>query len=230
VRRAPPLPVECIVRGYLAGSVWKGYQQSGKIAGFVDAPKGMVQGGRFPEPLFTPTTKAERGEHDENIPFSKVEELVGKRRAAAIRDLSLAVYETAAAYAETRGVILCDTKLEFGVTPSNELFLIDELLTPDSSRYWPKDQWKAPGSIPPAMDKQVVRDTLEKSGWNKSPPAPRLDDDTVAKTRAAYRQIYRVLTGVELADDPTRALLDADRAGTEAAGERLIGGEGRASK
>ncbi len=229
VRRAPVLPVECIVRGYMAGSVWKGYQKDGKVAG-VDAPAGMNLGDRFlPEPLFTPTTKAEQGEHDEPISYDEVVRRCGEQRAKGMRDLSIKVYSMARELAASRGVILCDTKFEFGLTRSQELFLIDEVLTPDSSRYWLKEDYDArePGTLPTPIDKQVVRDyLLGISDWNKKAPAPRLPDEVVAEARATYLRIFRILTGVEMPDDATEALLAADRAGTDAAGKKLIEGDG----
>jgi phosphoribosylaminoimidazole-succinocarboxamide synthase len=189
-------PVECIVRGYLAGSGWNEYREQGTVCG-IRLPKGLLDSSALPEPLFTPSTKAENG-HDENIPFDEVVRLVGAERAEQLRRRSLDVYARAAAYARQRGIIIGDTKLEWGVRPSSgELVLADEVLTPDSSRFWPLDGY-APGRSQPAYDKQYVRDWLLASGWNKSPPGPELPQEVVRETAAKYREIYERLTGKSL--------------------------------
>jgi phosphoribosylaminoimidazole-succinocarboxamide synthase len=191
VCKAKPLPVEAVVRGYLAGSGWAEYQRSGSVCG-VKLPPGLREADRLPEPIFTPSTKAPQGEHDENVSFAWVQELIGSEAAAKVRDLSLAVYRFGAAWAEARGIIIADTKLEFGYY-EGEIILIDEVLTPDSSRFWPRDQY-APGSSPPSFDKQYVRDYLTASGWNKKPPAPALPSDVVQRTSEKYREALRRLT------------------------------------
>ena len=191
VCKAKPLLVEAVVRGYLAGSGWIDYQHTGAVCG-IKLPPGLREADRLPEPIFTPATKAPQGEHDENIPFTQAEELIGAEAAATVRDLSLAVYRFGAAWAEARGIIIADTKLEFGYY-DGEIILIDELLTPDSSRFWPRDQY-APGSSPPSFDKQYVRDYLTQSGWNKKPPAPALPDDVVRRTSEKYCEALRRLT------------------------------------
>ena len=192
VRKAAPLPVECIVRGYLSGSGWLDYQRTGEVCG-QPLPKGLVESQKLPEPLFTPSTKAERGMHDVNIPFAGMEALIGAEMAKLIREVSVALYQRAAAYAESQGIIIADTKLEFGVDPSSgQPMLIDEVLTPDSSRFWPLSQYK-PGLPQPSFDKQFVRDYLTSLNWNKQPPAPRLPADVIAQTSARYREAYRRL-------------------------------------
>ena len=192
VRKAAPLPVECIVRGYLSGSGWVDYQRSGEICG-QPLPKGLVESQKLPEPLFTPSTKAERGMHDVNIPLSAMESLVGAEMAKLIREASVTLYLRAAAYAESKGIIIADTKLEFGVDPSSgQPMLIDEVLTPDSSRFWPLSQY-APGRSQPSFDKQFVRDYLTSLNWNKQPPAPSLPASVIAQTSARYREAYRQL-------------------------------------
>ncbi len=192
VKRLKPLPVEAIVRGYLVGSGWKEYQVSGSVCG-IALPAGLAQAGKLPQPLFTPSTKAELGAHDENIDFARAEQLLGADIAAQVRDASIALYSQAAAYALTRGIIIADTKFEFGLDDAGRLYLIDEVLTPDSSRFWPADQYQ-PGSNPPSYDKQFVRDWLEASGWNKQPPAPELPADVAAKTGEKYREAVARLT------------------------------------
>ncbi len=192
VKRLKPLPVEAIVRGYLVGSGWKEYQASGSVCG-IALPAGMQQAGKLPQPLFTPSTKAELGAHDENIDFTRAEQLLGADIAAQVRDASIALYSQAAAYALTRGIIIADTKFEFGLDATGQLYLIDEVLTPDSSRFWPADQYQ-PGSNPPSYDKQFVRDWLEASGWNKQPPAPELPAEIAAKTGEKYREAVARLT------------------------------------
>jgi phosphoribosylaminoimidazole-succinocarboxamide synthase len=192
VKRLKPLPVEAIVRGYLAGSGWKEYQQIGKVCG-ISLPAGLRLSDKLPEPVFTPSTKAELGRHDENIDFARCEELLGKLHAAQVRDASLALYTRAADYAASRGIIIADTKFEFGLDEQGGLHLIDEVLTPDSSRFWPAD-WYQPGANPPSFDKQFVRDWLEASGWNKQPPGPTLPDEVVQKTAEKYQEALRRLT------------------------------------
>ena len=194
VRRLEMFPVECVARGYLAGSGWKEYQQSGTVCG-IELPSGLRQSDRLPEPIFTPATKATSG-HDENISFAHACSMVGEETAAKLRDLTLALYREAATYAETRGLLLADTKFEFG-TAGGEIVLGDEVLTPDSSRYWPLEGY-APGADQPSFDKQFVRDWLERIGWNKMPPAPVLPADVVTWTSEKYMEAYRMLTGRRL--------------------------------
>jgi phosphoribosylaminoimidazole-succinocarboxamide synthase len=197
VRRLEMIPVECVARGYLAGSALPEYADTGAVCG-VTLPPGLAESARLPAPVFTPATKAVRGEHDENITFDDVVDAVGPQLAARLRDATLEVYQRAAGYAESRGLILADTKLEFGLTADGELVLADEVLTPDSSRFWPLDGY-APGRPQPAFDKQYVRDWLTSpaSGWDRhsGQPPPPLPDDVVAATRARYLQAYRMLTG-----------------------------------
>jgi phosphoribosylaminoimidazole-succinocarboxamide synthase len=195
VRKTQPLPIECVARGYLSGSGWKEYQNSGAVCG-VSLPTGLRESDRLPRPIFTPATKASTG-HDINISEAEAGALVGDALVARVRDLTLALYGAGAAHAESRGIILADTKFEFGVTDSGELILIDEVMTPDSSRYWPMDQY-APGGPQPSFDKQFVRDYLERIHWNKQPPVPSLPEDVVARTRDKYLEAYRRLTGREL--------------------------------
>jgi phosphoribosylaminoimidazole-succinocarboxamide synthase len=194
VRKTKPLPIECVVRGYLSGSGWKDYKSTGKICG-VSLPPGLRESDRLPEPIFTPSTKAVTG-HDENISFEQAATLVGGKMAERLRDVSLEIYRRGAALAEPRGIILADTKFEFGML-GEELLWIDEALTPDSSRFWPAAQYE-PGGPQPSFDKQYVRDYLERIGWNKQPPGPELPEEVVAATRAKYREAYRILTGREL--------------------------------
>lgn len=196
VQKAQPLPVECVVRGYLIGSGWKEYKESSSASGLKLRP-GYRMADKLDEPIFTPSHKAETG-HDENVSFAKVEEMVGKEIAARLRDTSLALYRFAADYAIQRGIIIADTKFEFGLL-GNTLILIDEALTPDSSRFWPVSQYK-PGGSPPSFDKQFVRDYLETLTWDKTPPAPPLPDDIASKTRDKYLEAFRSLTGHELED------------------------------
>jgi len=195
VKKAEVFPVECVVRGYLVGSGWKEYRQYGTVCG-LKLPDGLEEGSRLPEPIFTPATKAEMGDHDENIPFERMAEIVGQETAETLRALSLKVYGFGLAHATTRGLILADTKFEFG-TCDGEITLIDEVLTPDSSRYWPADTWK-PGGAQPSFDKQFVRDHLDAVGWDHSPPAPPLPPDVVARTTEKYREAYHRITGEEL--------------------------------
>ena len=192
VKRLQPLPIEAIVRGYLAGSAWKDYQKTGGVCG-VALPVGMQQAQKLPHALFTPSTKAAAGAHDENISFEQAVKLLGAARANEVRAASLALYTEAAKYAETKGLIIADTKFEFGFDVAGKLYLIDEALTPDSSRFWPADQYQI-GSSPPSFDKQIVRDWLEKSGWNKQVPAPELPHEVLQKTADKYQEaIHRLI-------------------------------------
>ncbi len=192
VKKARVLPVECIVRGYLAGSGWKEYQREGTVCG-IPLPEGLQNSSKLPQPIFTPSTKAEEGLHDENIPFSTMVELVGEETANAARDASLAIYSRAAAYAETKGIIIADTKFEFGMY-DGKLILVDEVLTPDSSRFWPQDLYAA-GKSQPSFDKQYVRDYLESINWKKEPPVPELPEEIVAGTTGKYLEAFSKLTG-----------------------------------
>ena len=192
VKRAKMFPVECVVRGYLTGSGWKEYKSGGTVCG-LPLPAGLLDGSRLPEPLYTPSTKGEAGTHDENISFAATEKAVGAADAAELRRLTLAIYNKAAAHAESRGLILADTKFEFGRTAEG-IILADEVLTPDSSRYWEASQWK-PGGAQPSFDKQFVRDYLESIHWNKQAPAPGLPDEVVERTQAKYLEAFRRLTG-----------------------------------
>ena len=194
VRKTQPLPIECVVRGCLSGSGWKDYRTTGKICG-ITLPTGLRESDRLPEPIFTPATKAVTG-HDENIPFEKAAALIGKELAERIRGVSLEIYRRAAAHAEPRGIILADTKFEFGLL-NGQLLWIDEALTPDSSRFWSAALY-SPGGAQPSFDKQFVRDYLERMRWPKTPPAPELPPEIVAATRAKYREAYRILAGHEL--------------------------------
>ena len=196
VRMLRIVPVECVVRGYIAGSGWKEYQARGSVSG-VPLPPGLRQAERLPYPIFTPSTKAEVG-HDENIAFDEVVRLAGGEVAERLRDISLELYRRAAALAEERGIIIADTKFEFGLAEDGRLVWADEALTPDSSRFWPADRYRT-GSNPPSFDKQYVRDWLEGSGWNKQPPAPTLPAEVVSRTRELYLEAYRRLTGRPLA-------------------------------
>jgi len=196
VRKLKPLPIEAVVRGYLIGSGWKDYQQSGSICG-IDLPKGLKQAQKLPQPIFTPATKAESG-HDENISFAQVEKLIGAPLAARVRDIAIRLYQEAAEYAATRGIIIADTKFEFGLDRKGELVLIDEVLTADSSRFWPVDSYQV-GISPPSFDKQYVRDYLETLDWKKTPPGPRLPPEVIEKTAAKYREALERLTGGKLA-------------------------------
>lgn len=195
VRKASPLPVECIVRGYLVGSGWKDYRQTGVVSG-ITLRTGYKQAEKLDQPLFTPSTKADLGMHDEAISLEGVEKLLGKDVASEVSSLSLKIYKTAADYAESRGIILADTKFEFG-TYDGKVILIDEVLTPDSSRFWPAEQYKV-GCNPPSLDKQFVRDYLETLDWNKTAPGPELPQDVVKKTTEKYLEAYKVLTGKSL--------------------------------
>ena len=209
VRRTEPIPVECVARGYLAGSGWADYERTGAVCG-VALPPGLQQSDRLPEPIFTPATKATSG-HDENITGARAAEIVGPNLIARLRDLTIALYAHGAAHAESRGIIVADTKFEFGLvrTPGytgvagrdladgGEIVLIDEMLTPDSSRFWPQDTYR-PGAPQPSFDKQFVRDHLDAANWNRQPPAPALPNTVVARTREKYVEAYRLLTGREL--------------------------------
>jgi len=192
VKKLKPLPIEAIVRGYLVGSGWKEYQKSRSVCS-IPLPAGLCEADKLPQPLFTPSTKAEVGAHDENIGFEQAEELLGKTLATQVRDVAIALYNAAAEYAVTRGIIIADTKFEFGLDETGKLHLIDEALTPDSSRFWPADQYQ-PGSNPPSFDKQYVRDWLESTGWNKKPPAPELPAEVATRTGEKYREALNRLT------------------------------------
>ncbi|HWL72289.1 MAG TPA: phosphoribosylaminoimidazolesuccinocarboxamide synthase [Burkholderiaceae bacterium] len=193
-----PLPVEAVVRGYLIGSGWKDYQRTGSVCG-IALPSGLRMAGKLPEPIFTPANKAELGTHDENISLEQMEKIIGAELAFRIRSISLALYETAAEYAATRGIIIADTKFEFGIDAEGQLRLMDEVLTADSSRFWPAEHY-VEGSSPPSFDKQFVRDWLEAQHWNKAPPPPPLPSDVVAKTAAKYREALSRLTGQTVGD------------------------------
>lgn len=194
VRKAKPFPIECVVRGYLIGSGWKDYQATGKVCG-IELPKGLRQAERLEQAIFTPSTKAEKG-HDENIGFDVVVKTIGKDAAEELRKRTLSIYKKAADYAETKGLILADTKFEFGLV-DGQITLIDEVLTPDSSRYWPKSEYRV-GISPPSFDKQFVRDYLESVSFNKKPPGPVLPDEVIRKTGEKYLEAYRRLTGKDL--------------------------------
>jgi phosphoribosylaminoimidazole-succinocarboxamide synthase len=192
VKKATVVPIECVARGYLAGSGWKEYRANGAVCGVPLSP-GLRQSERLPEPIFTPATKEESG-HDENISFERMAALTGRAIAATLRDRTLAIYRRAAEYAESRGILLADTKFEWGQLADGEIILIDEVLTPDSSRFWPADEYR-PGSNPPSFDKQFVRDWLESSGWDKESPPPPLPEAVVEQTAAKYREAYERITG-----------------------------------
>ena len=192
VRRLKPLPIEAIARGYIAGSGWKEYQRTGAICG-VALPEGMQEAQQLPHPIFTPSTKAPAGTHDENIGFAEAEKLLGTSYAQQVRDKAIELYTEAARYARSRGIIIADTKFEFGTDTVGRLYLIDEALTPDSSRFWPVSEYRV-GSSPPSFDKQYVRDWLEAQRWDKKPPAPPLPADVLARTAEKYREALRLLT------------------------------------
>ena len=196
VKKAKPLAIECIVRGYLSGSGWKEYKNSQTVCG-IKLPAGLTESAELPEPIFTPSTKAEAG-HDENISFAQAQKIVGAELAQQASDLSLKIYKAGRDYARQRGIIIADTKFEFGLS-DGKLILIDEVMTPDSSRFWPADQYQ-PGRGQPSFDKQFVRDYLETLDWNKTPPGPKLPDDVVAKTSAKYLEAYERLTGREIVE------------------------------
>jgi len=195
VRRAEVFPVECVVRGYLVGSGWKDYKRTGSVCGH-KLPEGLVESAKLPEAIFTPSTKAEEG-HDENITEDQVREIIGDEKTALLRDTSLRLYREAEEYARQRGIIIADTKFEFGLGKDGQLLLVDEVLTPDSSRFWPADEYQA-GRSQPSFDKQFVRDYLETLDWDKKPPAPPIPNEIAAATTARYLEAYRLLTGREL--------------------------------
>jgi phosphoribosylaminoimidazole-succinocarboxamide synthase len=192
-KKLKPLPIEAIVRGYLVGSGWKDYKKTGAVCG-IQLPAGLQEAQKLPQPLFTPSTKAAVGDHDENISFAEAQKLLGAVMAEKVKNATLALYTQAADYALTRGIIIADTKFEFGTDAAGTLYLIDEALTPDSSRFWPAEQYKV-GSNPPSFDKQFVRDWLEASGWNKQAPAPQVPAEVLQKTADKYREAQRLLTG-----------------------------------
>lgn len=194
VKRLKPVPIEAIVRGYLAGSAWKEYQKTSMVCG-IKLPADLQEAQKLPQPLFTPSTKAPAGEHDENISFEQAVKLLGVPRANAVRHAALSLYTQAAEYAALKGIIIADTKFEFGVDSSGKMYLIDEALTPDSSRFWPADQYNV-GSNPPSFDKQFVRDWMETSGWNKQLPAPKVPADIIEKTAEKYHEAVRLLMDV----------------------------------
>ena len=195
VKKLKPLPVEAVVRGYIIGSGWKDYQASGKICG-IELPKGLKQAQKLPEPIFTPATKAESG-HDENISFERMCEIVGKDVGQKVKDVSIRLYKEASEFAATKGIIIADTKFEFGLDDKGNVVLIDEILTADSSRFWPADQYQV-GVSPPSYDKQFVRDYLETLDWDKTPPAPKLPADVIARTSAKYREALEKIAGKKL--------------------------------
>ena len=196
VRRLEPLPIEAVVRGYLIGSGWRDYERTGQICG-IDLPPGLEQAARLPAVLFTPASKAATGEHDENISFADVEELIGSDLAGRVRDVSIAIYERAASYALERGIIIADTKFEYGLDENGVLHIIDEALTPDSSRFWPQSEYRT-GISPPSFDKQFVRDFLDTLDWDKTAPGPSLPAEIVQRTSEKYRDAYSLLTGTQL--------------------------------
>jgi len=200
VKRLKPLPIEAVVRGYLAGSGWRDYQSTGRVCG-LELPEGLEQAAKLPQPLFTPATKAESGLHDENIPFAAVCSLLGQRLAERVRDVAVAIYERAASYALQRDIIIADTKFEFGQDDEGRLYLIDEVLTPDSSRFWSKSGYRT-GISPPSFDKQFVRDYLDTLDWDKKAPGPSLPPDVIARTAEKYRQALRLMTGQGLRQPP----------------------------
>ncbi len=193
VKKLKPLPVEAIVRGYLIGSGWKDYQRTGAVCG-IELPAGLQQAQQLPEAIYTPSTKAGIGEHDENIPFERTVELLGEELAEQVKTISLKLYTEAAEYARQRGIIIADTKFEFGLDDAGKIYLIDEVLTPDSSRFWPEDEYQV-GISPPSFDKQFVRDYLEGLDWDKTPPAPKLPDEILEKSAEKYREAEQRLTG-----------------------------------
>ncbi|POR48510.1 phosphoribosylaminoimidazole-succinocarboxamide synthase [Paraburkholderia eburnea] len=197
VKRLEPILVEAVVRGYLAGSGWKDYQATGAVCG-VELPEGLQNAQKLPEPIFTPAAKAEMGHHDENITYDEMERRIGTELSRTIKEISIKLYKEAADYAATRGIIIADTKFEFGLDNHGQLYLMDEALTADSSRFWPADQYQV-GSNPPSFDKQFVRDWLETQDWKKEPPAPKLPDEVIEKTSAKYQEALERLTGQKLA-------------------------------
>lgn len=196
VRKLKPVPVEAIVRGYIIGSGWKDYQNTGSICG-IELPEGLQLADKLPEPIYTPSSKAAPGEHDENISFEDTVALVGEKVATEVREITMALYKQASEYARARGIIIADTKFEFGLDKNDNLVLMDEALTPDSSRFWPADEWE-PGKNPPSYDKQIVRDYLETLDWDKKAPGPVLPDEILERTQARYREVIERLKG-----DPT---------------------------
>ncbi len=192
VRKFKPLMIEAVVRGYIIGSGWKDYQKTGMVCG-IKLPAGLKEAEKLPEVIFTPATKAPAGQHDENISFAEAEKIVGAEMAAKVRAISIQLYSEAAVYAKTKGIIIADTKFEFGVDEAGKLFLIDEILTPDSSRFWPAAEYRT-GISPPSFDKQIVRNWLETQPWNKKNPAPHLPADVLANTSAKYKEVLRLLT------------------------------------
>ena len=196
VKKLKPLPIEAIVRGYLVGSGWKEYQKSSTVCG-IPLPAGLREASKLPQPIFTPSTKAEMGTHDENITFDQAVKLVGKELAVKVSDAAIALYKTAAEFALTKGIIIADTKFEFGLDDAGNLYLIDEVLTPDSSRFWPADQYVV-GKNPPSFDKQYVRDWLEACGWNKTAPGPELPAEVATRTSEKYREALKRLTGHDI--------------------------------
>jgi len=196
VKKLKPLPIEAVVRGYLIGSGWKDYQKTGKVCG-IELPRGLQQAQKLPEPIFTPATKAEEG-HDENISFEETAKLIGRETAEKVRDIAIRLYREASEYAAQKGIIIADTKFEFGTDAKGNLVLIDEALTADSSRFWPADSYKV-GTSPPSFDKQYVRDYLETLAWDKTPPAPKLPPEVIARTSQKYREALERLTGRKLA-------------------------------
>jgi phosphoribosylaminoimidazole-succinocarboxamide synthase len=197
VKKAEPIAAECIVRGYITGSGWKDYQKTGAICG-IELPSGLKESESFPEPIFTPSTKAEVGDHDENVSFAQISDIIGKDTAEKLRELTIKIYKRAREIAEKRGIIIADTKLEFGIA-DNEIILIDEVLTPDSSRFWPMDSYKT-GCSQMSFDKQFVRDYLLTLDWDKSPPPPALPEDIITKTKERYIEAYTKLTGNEFVE------------------------------
>ncbi len=194
VRKLEMLPVECVVRGYITGSGWKEYQAAGEVCG-IPLPAGLAESQQLPEPIFTPATKAQQGDHDENVSFERAAEIIGDRALAErLRDVSIALYEAGAEHARSRGIILADTKFEFGLDADGALTLGDEVLTPDSSRFWPADRYEV-GRGQPSFDKQFVRDWASSTGWDRTPPAPAIPDEVVGQTSAKYRQAYELIAG-----------------------------------
>ncbi len=196
VKKTKPLPVECVVRGYISGSGWNDYKRTGSICG-IKLPAGLRESDQLPEPLFTPSTKAEIGLHDENISFDTMVNTVGRKTAEQVRDLTLKLYQEGAKYAETRGIIIADTKFEFGLDEQNNIVWIDEALTPDSSRFWPKNQYK-PGGAQPSFDKQFIRDYLLTINWDKTPPGPHLPSEVIRTTGFKYEEALKLLTGYDV--------------------------------
>ena len=192
-RRLKPLPIEAVVRGYLIGSGWRDYQASGEVCG-IALPAGLAQAARLPETLFTPATKAEAGDHDENISFAEAAAMIGEQLATQVRDISIQIYQRAAAYALERGIIIADTKFEFGLDDAGKLYIIDEILTPDSSRFWPLAEYKT-GISPPSFDKQFVRDYLDTLDWDKTAPGPELPEDVIRGTSEKYQEALEIITG-----------------------------------